>query len=860
MVTDNRKIQIEVTADSSAVRPGLNQGKEAVNDFAEESKRKINETGVALKNLASTGEDSARQIAASTRNLESSIKRATTSAITQLGELAGARKGTSESFAIRAESLGIDQAELSKSINSLRKVEEAIGAVSEKNRQAAESERLLAAERRARETAAIQLAESTRRAEAASAAAASKRLQETQRAQDQFIKGLEREVMMLNMTTAEWKAYQAAQLGVSSRAAPLIAQLNNTSKGINSLGLNAKETTWALRQLPAQFTDIFVSLQGGQNPLTVLIQQGGQIKDMFGGVGPALRGVGSAIAAMINPVTVTAAAIAALGAGFVIASNEAEKLTNTLITSGRDIGGTMDKIINLSSKIAESSDVTRGAVQETMLEIVNTSGIAEANYEKVARAATEWERVTGKAASDTVKEFAALGEKPVEAVLKLNKQYNFLTADVFKQIQALETSGKVAEAAALAQDAYYQALQEKQAKIIDQSGTLTGALLAVKDAAKGAYDNFLNLFRGDSWLSKGTLEQELKKLQDQLSKFGFDDKETQRMIELTEEAIDAQNRLAESEKRVFEQEAARIELLRASNPTDAKIIEQRKEMVRLANVYEKAIVGATEAERQMYEQQYLNAVSKALTGNIGEVSKSLDELKEKFKDTPSKLLVGVESLSEGQAKLFDEMLEADEKSILSTADYAILQAKRAAEEKLKVAGDNRELVKAIETELSIQIEAIKKAEFENRTNLEQSYTTTVQTEAGKRATAEIEAAAQVSAAWANARSVASSVSTPTGISLPAVLQSDSTEVPQYADGGYHSGGWRIVGERGPELEYTGPSQIINSKDTMNMLGGSITIQNLNLPGISNAKQFIDEIQKMLRTNPNLLTPSLARAG
>ena len=118
MVTDNRKIQIEVTADSSAVRPGLNQGKEAVNDFAEESKRKINETGVALKNLASTGEDSARQIAASTRNLESSIKRATTSAITQLGELAGARKGTSESFAIRAESLGIDQAELSKSINS----------------------------------------------------------------------------------------------------------------------------------------------------------------------------------------------------------------------------------------------------------------------------------------------------------------------------------------------------------------------------------------------------------------------------------------------------------------------------------------------------------------------------------------------------------------------------------------------------------------------------------------------------------------------------------------------------------------------------------------------------------------------
>jgi hypothetical protein len=42
-------------------------------------------------------------------------------------------------------------------------------------------------------------------------------------------------------------------------------------------------------------------------------------------------------------------------------------------------------------------------------------------------------------------------------------------------------------------------------------------------------------------------------------------------------------------------------------------------------------------------------------------------------------------------------------------------------------------------------------------------------------------------------------------------------VKGFASGGYHSGGWRVVGEGGPELEYTGPSRIFNSGQ---MLGGN----------------------------------------
>ncbi len=53
----------------------------------------------------------------------------------------------------------------------------------------------------------------------------------------------------------------------------------------------------------------------------------------------------------------------------------------------------------------------------------------------------------------------------------------------------------------------------------------------------------------------------------------------------------------------------------------------------------------------------------------------------------------------------------------------------------------------------------------------------------------------------------------------ADLQQRATDygVPLFAAGGYHTGGARIVGEHGPELEVTGPSRIYNAADTMAML-------------------------------------------
>jgi tape measure domain-containing protein len=54
----------------------------------------------------------------------------------------------------------------------------------------------------------------------------------------------------------------------------------------------------------------------------------------------------------------------------------------------------------------------------------------------------------------------------------------------------------------------------------------------------------------------------------------------------------------------------------------------------------------------------------------------------------------------------------------------------------------------------------------------------------------------------------------------ALEQSDEAKklkVPGYAVGGDHVGGWRIVGENGPELEATGPARIFNASQTQGMM-------------------------------------------
>lgn len=270
--------------------------------------------------------------------------------------------------------------------------------------------------------------------------------------------------------------------------------LGESTASMNKAGMSAKAYQAALRGVPAQFTDIAVSLQGGQAPLTVLLQQGGQLKDMFGGIGPAAKALGGYVLGLVNPFTVAAAAAGALGVAYYRGSEQSDALRNSLIMTGNFSKASEAQLISL----AESADQVTGTFGQAAGALaqltdagVNTTG----NLKLITTTAVEMQRVTGKAVEDTVAEFIKLGKDPVAGIVELDEKYRFLTASVYAQIKALADQGDAVGAASLAERTYAEAMGQRTSKIRENLGSIERGWLNIKDATNEVIDAFDSIGR-----------------------------------------------------------------------------------------------------------------------------------------------------------------------------------------------------------------------------------------------------------------------------------------------------------------------------------------------------------------------------
>ncbi|MFY3065894.1 phage tail length tape measure family protein [Achromobacter xylosoxidans] len=300
------------------------------------------------------------------------------------------------------------------------------------------------------------------------------------------------------------KPYLDQLEAVTRKQAEAKAAIQATAPAVEQMGMSAKATAAAMRGLPAQFTDIIVSLQGGQRPMTVLMQQGGQLKDMFGGLGPAAGAMGSYIAGLVNPFTLAAGAVAFLGAAYLKGVDESQAFNRTVIQTGGVAGVTAGQLQDMARRVGDVVG-TQGKAADALNLFASSAKVGAENMEQFTAAAVRWEKVTGAAVADTVQNFVELGKSPLEAALKLNEGMNFLTATTYEQIRALERQGKTAEAASVAQRAYADALNDRAPKLSQNLGVLERAWKGVSDTARGAWDAMLDIGRA------GTLEERIAK-------------------------------------------------------------------------------------------------------------------------------------------------------------------------------------------------------------------------------------------------------------------------------------------------------------------------------------------------------------
>ncbi|WP_157667595.1 phage tail length tape measure family protein [Comamonas serinivorans] len=523
-----------------------------------------------------------------------------------------------------------------------------------------------------------------------------------------------------------------------------IRELQKAQQDMAASGeMSGKAMSAALRNVPAQMTDIIVSLQGGQKPMTVLLQQGGQLKDMFGGVGAALKAVGGYALGMVNPLTVSAAAVAALAMAYNSGANEAHAFGKSLALNNDQIGLSRDQLVNLSAAVASlSSSGNLGKAAEVMNAIAANGKTGTGAIHEMGLAITELSAITSKSVDDLVGEYEQLAKSPYEASLKLQESYNHLNAATLEHIKSLEDQGKKADAAAVAQKALANAQLEAAERVKANLGALERAWAATGSAAKSAWDWMLGLGRADTAVQKlqkqteivTTLRDKLQSRMDRgIATSGLEQQltaSTKYLQQLTQEvkaetaanrerstrnklqsdgvaalaAVSAVNEKGLSKtqqmNKALENYRANIETLRKANPNsallDPKQIAAGEAAIR--SQYKEAAkasaAGGKAAETQAQNIAGLIAQEKVLIARIRERGTQADKLTE-----GEKLAIKIQQELTG--KLSGKARAQKEASLAAAQELAGLQKTRVAEEERAKAIDASEkaMLKAIDAQL-----------------------------------------------------------------------------------------------------------------------------------------------------------------
>ncbi|WOJ09165.1 phage tail length tape measure family protein [Citrobacter koseri] len=495
-------------------------------------------------------------------------------------------------------------------------------------------------------------------------------------------------------------------------------ELEKTQAQLGRTGMSAKQTAFAMRLVPMQMTDIVTSLAAGQPPLMVLLQQGGQLKDMFGGIGPAAKAMGRYILGLVNPFTLAAAAVGVLGLAYYQGSQEQDAFNKSLILTGNQVGKTSGQLADIAARAGVAANSTTGKAASALNLLVESGKVAGDSLERVTTAVVKTSEATGIATDKLVDDFNKIAADPVAAITKLNDQYHFLTLATYNQIKALQDEGNQQEAARVATDAYATTMQQRAADIQDNLGYLEKAWNGLTGAAKGAWDAMLGVGREQS------LEQRLadatKKANDARGKavgniFGVPGWQTEAAAaaNFLQSAIDLQGDLTkavaagreEQDKAIkIQQEADRVNQQFLSNADKRnKAIQQQKKFLDAgaisADQYAKNIARINE----MYKDPKSPTAPKGKAYSEDAATRLLDQINQQTAAMQSQLDASDKLASATQARVkFEQQiadlksksqLTADQKSLLSRSEE-ILQAykqQEALQNQVKTLDDYRKM-------------------------------------------------------------------------------------------------------------------------------------------------------------------------
>ncbi len=370
-----------------------------------------------------------------------------------------------------------------------------------------------------------------------------------------------------------------------------------------------------MRMLPAQMTDIGVGLATGQSPLMVLLQQGGQLKDMFGGLVPAIQATASYVAGLVNPITVTAGAFAALGYAYYSGNKEAKEFNATLQLTGNYAGLTASSLENMTRRVATDARSSFGDARDVLMDFAKTGRLTSSEMEGLSKVVVETARLTGESLEDVSKDYAKVTADPAKWAAEHNQAMHFMDVATYQHIKALQDAGD--------KHAAVQAVIEAATAQVAASSTqhLSKAEQAWRNLSAGVQQFWAELKKG---LSTGPT------LQDQIDTLMGERRDIQgnRLASGRLASIDRQVALLQEQQRM-EQRAAESAAANARKQEDAISAQLRIDKMR-----DEVMTNAQRRQKELDKLDKDRAAILAAGGSFSDAdySRLVSGINEKYKD------------------------------------------------------------------------------------------------------------------------------------------------------------------------------------------------------------------------------------
>ncbi|EFB5454040.1 phage tail tape measure protein [Escherichia coli O157] len=273
--------------------------------------------------------------------------------------------------------------------------------------------------------------------------------------------------------------------------------LSRQALAAQKAGISVGQYKAAMRMLPMQFTDVATQLAGGQNPWLILLQQGGQVKDSFGGMIPMFRGLAGAITLPMVGVTSLAVATGALAYAWYQGDSTLSAFNKTLVLSGNQSGLTADRMLTLS-RAGQAAGLTFNQASESLAALVNAGVRGGEQFDAINQSVARFASASGVEVDKVAEVFGKLTTDPTSGLMAMARQFRNVTAEQIAYVAQLQRSGDEAGALQAANDAATKGFDEQTRRLKENMGTLETWADKTGKAFKSMWDAILDIGRPES--------------------------------------------------------------------------------------------------------------------------------------------------------------------------------------------------------------------------------------------------------------------------------------------------------------------------------------------------------------------------